>query len=568
MQWNKADVGSVQYPIPLFRPLPSRKKRYILKMDYRFVTSWSRGDIRAPLSCILLMLVLSLGPLLSLLPATCADPASEETVVLKTLDGQEYSYELGLGEKAGFIWVLENRNLTISYDVEVEASASIGKWDVKVAEENFIIRPGTDRLIEVAASSTEGDDGDSSSILLKVALVEIGTGITTYLNGTATVTLDIEVEKGVTILFWHVDLPSALDNPWGRFVILLLIWSVLVYVLTVAIIDGVLRKAVKGTRTKADDIILDIVRMPIIFLLIGYGMVNTLGVLEVPKEWIGEISKWFVVVTILVVAYVIYKVIKDVLIYYGDHHAKRTGSQTAKMLIPLVNNLITVVIAIGTVSFILSHLGYDITVAVAGLGIMGLVIAFAAQDTLSNFFSGLHMLVDQPFQKGDLIILETGEMCEIREIGFRSARLYDVADHVLITLPNNKLANSKIVNITAPDYSYRLKLDISVAYGSDIELVKKTLLDIAGANKDIMHDEKHKSTMRFRHFGDSQLDMQLVVWIEDIRKETFFIMNRVKSDLNESIDQAFREKDIKIPFPQREVWVSSMPEHGPGPGRT
>jgi small-conductance mechanosensitive channel len=424
----------------------------------------------------------------------------------------------------------------------------------------------TSRSVTVKAHTKVAEDGDIGFIYLSLALVEIGTGNTSYINTSATVGLDLALKDGIDVLFWHFDLPEQLDFPMGRFLILLGLWALAVIVLITLILDGVFRFMVRKTKTMVDDIVLQIIRGPAIVIAIGYGIIDTLDVLDIPRDWLDIFRKVFFIIAICAGSYIVYKVLKDVLVHYGNMHAKRTGSESAKMIIPLINNIVSVIIVIVTASMLASYMGYDITVAVAGLGIMGLVIAFAAQDTLSNFFSGIHLLVDRPFSPGDLVILESGELCEIRDVGFRSARLYDVMEHVLITLPNNRLANSKIVNITAPDFNYRLKVPVFVAYGSDVDLVKRILLGIANDYPDVLKEERFKPTVRFKTFGDSSLLFDLYVWIEDVRKDNFRMKHRVGSDLNELIDQEFRKHGVKIPFPQREVWISSMATP-PGPSK-
>ncbi len=93
---------------------------------------------------------------------------------------------------------------------------------------------------------------------------------------------------------------------------------------------------------------------------------------------------------------------------------------------------------------------------------MGLVIAFAAQDTLSNFFSGIHLLLDRPFKLGDVIYMEEGKYWRVLNVGMRSTRLYSIFDHELIIMPNNAVANQKIINVVKPDSKIRKKITLSL----------------------------------------------------------------------------------------------------------
>ena len=104
--------------------------------------------------------------------------------------------------------------------------------------------------------------------------------------------------------------------------------------------------------------------------------------------------------------------------------------------------------------WIASTQGVNVTVFIAGFGIVGLVIAFAMQDTMANFFSGIFLMTDRPFKVGDTILID-GDYCRVEKIGLRTTWLYNRFDHDIIIFPNNEIAGNKIVNLTQPDQSSR-----------------------------------------------------------------------------------------------------------------
>jgi small-conductance mechanosensitive channel len=121
----------------------------------------------------------------------------------------------------------------------------------------------------------------------------------------------------------------------------------------------------------------------------------------------------------------------------------------------------------------------------------------------------------------------------------------------MIVLPNNKLANDKIVNYTEPDTKFRITLPIGVAYGTDPEKVIGILLKIANEHSNVLKKpEKYRPSVRFREFGDSSLNFELWVWIDDVNKRF-----DVATDINKEIDKRFKEEKVEIPFPQRTVWM-------------
>ena len=205
----------------------------------------------------------------------------------------------------------------------------------------------------------------------------------------------------------------------------------------------------------------------------------------------------------MIMAWLVYKIYAGVIIYYGHKLAAKTDSEVDDVLVPILEKLGAIVIPVVAFSIILSLFGYDLTVILAGLGFMGIVIGYAAQSTLANFFAGLQMMFDRPFKTGDLLRLDNGDICEVRHIGMRSTDLYNTFTNELVIVPNNDIANKKIVNMVKPDRLLKIAVDVGVAYGSDVELVKKIMLDSAYAVPDVLTrpGPRHRGALhRLRRF--------------------------------------------------------------------
>ena len=219
-------------------------------------------------------------------------------------------------------------------------------------------------------------------------------------------------------------------------------------------------------------------------------------------------------------------------------------------LLEIIGSLL--IIVFGITNF-LSTYHVDFGVLLAGVGVVGLVIALAAQDTLSNFFSGILLLLDQGFKTGDMIYFND-TYCLIREIGLRSTKIYDIVNHVIIITPNNSLANQEILNLTRPDRYYRSRVEVGVSYSSDPDQVEKLLLEVARANSDIEQDDPTRTPLvRFQDFGDSSLTFVLVVWIKNVIK-----IRQINSDLHHQVFDKLKEADITIAFPQRDVHLHEV----------
>jgi len=221
---------------------------------------------------------------------------------------------------------------------------------------------------------------------------------------------------------------------------------------------------------------------------------------------------------------------------------------------PLLEIIGSLLIIIFGVTNFLSTYHVDFGVLLAGVGVVGLVIALAAQDTLSNFFSGILLLLDQGFKTGDMIYFNE-TYCLIRDIGLRSTKIYDIVNHVMIITPNNSLANQNILNLTRPDRYYRVRIEVGVSYDSDPDQVEKLLLEVAEQNSDVEQDDPTRMPLvRFQDFGDSSLTFVLVAWINNVIK-----IRQINSDLHHQVFDKLKEAGVTIAFPQRDVHIHEVP---------
>lgn len=214
--------------------------------------------------------------------------------------------------------------------------------------------------------------------------------------------------------------------------------------------------------------------------------------------------------------------------------------------LPLFQNLAIIVFYGAGIYFIFLAWDIDVTAWVASAGILGLALSFAAKDTLANLFAGVFILADSPYKIGDYIVLDSGERGCVTHIGIRSTRILTRSDEE-ITIPNAIMGNTKITNETAGPYSkYRIRIQVGVAYGSDIQEVRKVLLSATENIKGIESDPEPR--VRFRTFGDSSLNFELLCWISEP-----VLRGRVSDQVNEAVYNLFNKNEIKIPFPQRDV---------------
>lgn len=200
----------------------------------------------------------------------------------------------------------------------------------------------------------------------------------------------------------------------------------------------------------------------------------------------------------------------------------------------------------------LDSLGFNLSSLAAFGAVLGVGIGFGLQNITQNFMSGIIILIERPIKKGDMVEVK-GVRGKVLDIQARSTLIL-TRDDVVIIVPNSQFISEQVVNDSFSGEKIRLNLSVGVAYGSDVELVKSTLVDVAYRNDKVLKSPHPK--VLFHDFGDSALVFDLRVWVDDLWDREL-----VLSDLRFSIDKAFREKGISIPFPQRDLHLVSSSIH-------
>ncbi len=192
----------------------------------------------------------------------------------------------------------------------------------------------------------------------------------------------------------------------------------------------------------------------------------------------------------------------------------------------------------------------------ATLGVGSIAVAPALQPSLSNFFAGLHLLVDRPLVPGDYITLDSGEEGTVVHVGWRSTKIRKLQNNMVI-VPNDKLAGSVITNYFQPDRPMSLLIPVSVSYDCDARHVEDVLIRVASAStKDIegLLAEPEPFVRFIPGFGESSLDFTLIVRVRE-----FVDQYLVQHELRHRILESFRKENIEIPYPQRTLHMRPEP---------
>lgn len=492
----------------------------------------------------LALLAILIGALIS------TTPIHGESVDSIIGDDDTYVKTGSVGDVVHFNWTF-SKDADTNYVVIIEVNG-FDPWEAQVSPNYFFLDEDTPRrIVGLTVSVPLYPDETEKTGNISVMFRSLNNSEKTMITKNATICLEkIMLDQGEnTILgFFENPLPGPASTPIGTFFLNVFLWILIAFG-SYYFIKIFLINLAKKTKTNFDDRLIEIVRRPFLGIIIIYGALQSILKLHFTIGFQVYIFRLSVFIFFILIVYIIYKVYNEVL----DAWPKKKGSKDRMfegVIKPILKKVGIIIILVGGFIFALNASGIEITALLAGAGIMGLVIAFAAQDTLSNFFSGIHLLLDRPFKIGDVIYMEPGNYWQVVNVGMRSTRLLSIFDNELVILPNNEVANKKIINIVRPDAKIKKRIKVSVAYGTDLEKVCDMLLEIAKKHPNVLKDKESEPIVRISEFGDSGIDILLIMWIDEVMNQW-----KVLSDIRLQIDIRFKKENITIPFPQRTLWI-------------
>ncbi|MCX7769470.1 MAG: mechanosensitive ion channel family protein [Proteobacteria bacterium] len=300
------------------------------------------------------------------------------------------------------------------------------------------------------------------------------------------------------------------------------------------------------TETKIDDIIIKSIKTPSIYWCIAIGIYIAISLAEIPVKYSSLTSKIINVIIIfsitIAVANLAGKIYKNYII------ESNLPLPTTGLFYGILKGTI---IVIGFV-MILSFLGISITPIITALGVGGLAVALALQDTLANLFAGIHILVERSIRVGDFIRLETGQEGYVEDITWRTTRIRMLPNNMVV-IPNSKLAQSVVTNYYLPEKRMACFIPVSVSYSSDPEKVERVLLEEAmKATKEIsgVLEDPLPTVRLFPGFGPSSLDFTVVIHVKEFTDQ-FPVIH----EMRKRIFKRFKEEKIEIPLPEQRLYL-------------
>jgi MscS family membrane protein len=265
------------------------------------------------------------------------------------------------------------------------------------------------------------------------------------------------------------------------------------------------------------------------------------------------LEKIFLALFIILFANPVKKFLVVVIRYLQTRVARKTDSKIDDIVFDLLIRFSDFIVYTVAIIIALDTLGINVVPFIAGAGVAGVAIGFAAKDTLSNLIAGVLLIIDRPFEVGDRIEVwnapaGSATWGDVLDIGLRATKI-KTTDNIVIIIPNNEIMLRDIINYTIISENIRVRINIGIAYDADLQKAKKIILEGAKTTEWVLDDPPPKVVVR--NFGESSVDLQLRVWINDARQR----MNTI-SYITDKVKEAFDAGGIEIPYPKRDIFIT------------
>ena len=338
------------------------------------------------------------------------------------------------------------------------------------------------------------------------------------------------------------------SNEWFHAALILLVAAAAGWIFENILVVG-LKRATAKTKSDLDDILVHVAARPLFFIILLVGAkLATLVVRDLDVHR-SVVNGTFYVLTAILVAWLGARIFSFITLRWFKAHRGLSGTPR------LLNIIAGVVIWLIAGIVILAHFEVEITPFLATLGVGGLAVGLALQGTLSNIFGGLHIVGDQPVKVGDFVEIEDGKVSgTVEDIGWRSTRIRTPQENIVI-LPNARLADSVILNISLPRGIVRVPVVCGVSYDADLERTERVVLDVARKIQKTVPGatRKHEPVVRFYNFGDSNIDFRTILSADTPDDRPLVVHAFIKM-----LHARFAKEGIEISWPVRKVYTASQ----------
>jgi small-conductance mechanosensitive channel len=327
-------------------------------------------------------------------------------------------------------------------------------------------------------------------------------------------------------------------------VLLILIGAILLAKIIKEIVLVLLKRLTAKTQTDLDDVIIQIISKPLYSIILVAGLHYSIIMLDLLNNYTNIANKIFFVIYTLLVTSAIAKIITTLISEWLK--VKKNFEAVPK----LISKVINLAIYLTALIIILSYFGVEISPLIAGLGIGGLAVGLALQNTLANFFSGIHIISDEPIKLGDYIEIGTEVAGTVIDIGWRSTKIKTLSGDIII-MPNNTVSESIITNLSKNDQTVSAKILCGVDYSADMEQVEKITLELANNIQKNTQGavEDYTPSFAFTQFADSNINFTVY-----LRAKTRMDRMKLQNIFMKALKKKFDEEKIEISWPVRKIY--------------
>ena len=342
---------------------------------------------------------------------------------------------------------------------------------------------------------------------------------------------------------------------WGISIIIILV-AIVITKLISYINKRFLKPFAQKTKNKVDDIVVESIESPLIFGVMLIGIWIALHRLVYPDSFVSAVDKAYKILIVLNITWFFARLINGIVEVYWERRAddsSRMQRQTSRMM-PVIKRTILVLVWIVGVVMALSNIGINISALLGTLGIGGIAFALAAQDTIKNIFGAFTIFTDKPFNIGDTIRIDNFEGTII-DVGARSTKMRDY-DKRIITLPNYKIADASIINISSEPMR-RVVMKIGLTYDTTPEQMNQAMGILNDMPSKVEFVTSKDLIVNFSDFTDSALVITFIYFIEK-RGD----VGKVTSNVNMEVLTSFNKAGLNFAFPSQTLYIENENKEG------
>jgi len=348
---------------------------------------------------------------------------------------------------------------------------------------------------------------------------------------------------------WDNFLPSPLDNNWGAFGLSILIW-VIIGLAVMKVVGPTVHRFTRTTKSKWDDIAIEVLRLPLTLFIIAYGVISSLQILALPPSMVADLELVYMVILTVIASVVAYRVLVKVVACYGKEKCDDGKDDAKDLLVDAVSLVGKVVIPVAAIFVIAGLLGFNLGNIILGIGFLGLVIGYATQNTLSNMFAGMQLLFDRPFKTGDRVPLSEGHTAQVQDVGLLTTSFLDLDTYEEVIIPNALIESQVIVNMNAPDLRWKSNVKVRVPSDKDPRVVEELMMEASRRTPQILQGAE-APVVRVSEVKDGRMLLTIFIWIDDVANR-----HLARTEYRRNLVSVFKENGMEFAVPRSQVWVN------------